>query len=215
MGPPRSTRALHPIPGRRRLARGACVAQACGAVPPPARGRPSLSPHRPPSRYCTKFARTTRLVPLPPPTPPPLHRLAVVLSARSFHPASPAHPLSAHPPRASLLRVSPVPATLTRLAAPPLPLTMAAFVAGVVSVPAGGSLRTGALSGRPLTVSTVTPPAAGRPAVSGISMKGQSKRRASSVSVLCFCILMMGERGRRGGVGPVGSGGARSSPCGE
>lgn len=71
MGPPRSTRALHPIPGRRRLARGACVAQACGAVPPPARGRPSLSPHRPPSRYCTKFARTTRLVPLPPPTPPP------------------------------------------------------------------------------------------------------------------------------------------------
>lgn len=147
--------------------------------------------------------------------PPPLHRLAVVLSARSFHPASPAHPLSAHPPRASLLRVSPVPATLTRLAAPPLSLTMAAFVAGVVSVPAGGSLRTGALSGRPLTVSTVTPPAAGRPAVSGISMKGQSKRRASSVSVLCFCILMMGERGRRGGVGPVGSGGARSSPCGE
>lgn len=51
---------------------------------------------------------------------------------------------------------------------------MAAFVAGAVSVPTGGSLRAGALSGRPLTVSTVAPAPAGRPAVSGISMKGQT-----------------------------------------
>lgn len=81
---------------------------------------------------------------------------------------------------------------------------MAAFVAGAVSVPTGGSLRAGALSGRPLTVSTVAPAPAGRPAVSGISMKGQSKRRVS-FHLCLLCVLLLAFGGGKGGDG-VGEG---------
>lgn len=98
VGPARSTRALHPIPGRRRLARHACVAQARAAAMPPAGSVASLSPHRAPSRLPNPRSPPASS----PHPPPPSHRLVVVVDVvRSSTPPPPPPdpPFFPSPPR--------------------------------------------------------------------------------------------------------------------